>query len=390
MRFVTQYFLKQANRLSFLEIKEHVKLLEDMDISGLPVPVLTDDFLDGLTEGTLEESLDFRYVLRGILVNLAADPDFVYMDRYMQILNKVVEKPAELGIDEGIRTLNKPIVPNRNKDKGLTPVSEDDLAIQLVEDAVLFFRAAHLLDPDDAFATYNYARLLWRVGGEENRDAFVQASSQLLEELLRKDEKYFLAHYELGNIQQALGMYAKATAYYRKALALTEIPEVQEEIRAAIEGIADDSDLEEALYYINRANYEKAIEYLNQIKSRSSRFDVSYYLGVCFENIAQYPIAIEHFEEARRLGAEFPDLYTNLCYSYNAIGEYQRGINVADEGLEVTPTNVRLRYNRAILLSQVGKRDAAIEDLEEILSYADISDELFSAVMQLRELLKGT
>lgn len=386
---VAQYFLKYTDRLSYLEIKQGVALLPNIDMAGLSVPVLTDDFLDGIQTGTMEESLDFRFVLRGILVNYAADRDFVYMDRYLEILRAVAKDPVAFALREGRESLEKPIVPNRHIEKGDAPVSEDTLAQERMKEAIAFFRAAHFLDDKNVHAAYHYARLLWRVDDVTHNEPFVEAAIRLLEQILRIDEGFSLAYDELGDIYRAMSQFGKATAFYQKAMQYCEVEPMREAIRKEIEAIADETDLEEALYFIQHANYEKAISILNNLKARTSRFDVSYYLGVAFENIAKYDIAIDHFEEAQSMGADFPDLYTNLCFCYNAVGDYQKGIAIATEGLEQTPTNVRLRYNRAILYYQVEKPKEAMEDLEEILSYQDISDELFSAVMQLREIIKG-
>ena len=76
-------------------------------------------------------------------------------------------------------------------------------------------------------------------------------------------------------------------------------------------------------------------------------------------------------------------------YALNAQNKVAEAIEVATDGLTEHPDALRLLFNRAILYADRQETTKAQEDIAEILSYDDLSDELFNEVMRLREQLNA-
>lgn len=357
------YFSQFTKALAYLDLKEEAQ--KKWAIDPMPMPIRVQDFIGGIQEGVLDQAIDYSFFVKGMVWNLGIDPDFKYADAYRELLERTVKEPDAYAVGLGM----------------------DALAGGKTEDALIAFRAAHVLSPDNLFALVHYGDLLWRIPSlsDEDQKEMVHQASHLLERALRLDEKSPLANTALGQINEGMGNYSKATAYYQRALQWTEDAQVQEEIRQAMEGIAEETAIESALYYMRRADYGRAADLLNKLVPTSHRYDIFYYLGLSYQNLGHFEEAAQAFQEAIDRGGDFEDLYNGWVYCLSAVGKRDQALAAASKGLDRFPSALRLRFNRAILLTLAGKKEEALEDLNALLSYDDLSDEFFSEVMTLRE-----
>src|SRR5699024_6403937 len=103
--------------------------------------------------------------------------------------------------------------------------------------------------------------------------------------------------------------------YYNKALSKTSSAIAQDEVRDRLREINDNADIEEALYFIGKSNYNEAIIKLTEILSKHKRADAYYYLGVAYQNLGQYENSIMAFSKSLSEGAEFRELYNDYAIS---------------------------------------------------------------------------
>ncbi len=367
---IKDYFLSFSDQLAYLELKDSNTNVADEKLNEIPLPIRAFDFLEGIEQNSFDEELELSYFLKGMIWNLGIDPDFLYAEDYKNILVKYVKNPDDYALELGkVALTDETIASDERK----------------FEQALINFRSASLLNPENDFAQVQYANLLWQAGEGEDQAAFVQEASQILEKLLRDDAYHTLANSSLGNINEAMGNYVKAQSFYQRALSSSSEDLVQESIRADLERISTNASIENALYFIRRADYNRAIQSLMEAKNKENRYDVPYYLGVCYENIANYDAAVAAFQEAIEAGADFPEVYNDLVFSLNALGKVEEAIRYCDIGLKLYPADLRLRYNRAVLLTDQGDYQKAIEDCDFILEYADLSNEMFNETMILKE-----
>lgn len=364
MDVINKYFRQKADKLSYIDLKNEKAEYQEVGIAGIPLPIILDEMVDGINNKNFNNEIDLIYIVNGILYNIGVDPEFLYIGDYKKILNNLFPNPSEYALSKAIK------ISERENEK-----------------ANVFSRAAFLLDERNELAAYNYARVLWTLQDikEEERHVFVEEAVRILERILAYNEENPLANFELANIFRSTGDYIKADSYLKRVLNFTDNEELKNEARDLMQKIAPDVAVENSIYYINKMNYPRALSELMTARKNSSRYDIPYYIAIAYMNQNQMDMAEKFFEEALDKGADFASLYTDLVYVKYMLKKNFEALNIANEALENYPSEIKLRYNRAIILSSMGQDDKAIEDIDFILEYDDLSDEMFNQLMILKE-----
>lgn len=386
---IDSYFREKNPRVAFIELKEQAEAAPS-SLVGIPLPIRLCDFMEGLQEH-FDREIPVRAILNGMVWMLAIDPAFRYTDDYKKFLQEAVKDPTGYALQLGMGHLKRAYTLQQEITDASTSVEPSDKVQEAVdkewEAALLSFRGAYILHPDEPLAAVEYARLLWREG---QQSIFLEEANHILEQVLEKDEENVAANTALGDLHEQMGQYLKATAYYSHALEHCNDETVKQELRESMTRIAPDAAIENGIYYLRRADYPHALEALMKAKAESNRYDTDYYLGVAYQNMSHFDAAVEAFRASLDKGGDFEDVYNGLVYALNADGKIDEALEAATEGLKQHPDALRLLFNRAVLYAQTGDNDAAEEDLKEILSFDDLSDEFFNEVMRLREQVLGT
>ncbi len=359
------YFIKFTNNLAYLDLKESAdyELLND-----LPLPIYVSDMQSGILTGQMADKIDVENFLQGMLINIGADPEFIHNEEYKSIIAHYI-----------------PDVSKYTASISLNIADED------IDKALLLLRAGYLLNPLDNYNAYLYARLLWPRAYEVEdkfKDDFIRESLEILQSILNKDNNFAIAYYELGNIYANLGEYVKSRNYYNNALRKTDTDEACNEIRDRLSEINDNAEIEEALYFIGKGNYNEAIIKLTGLLSNKKRADAYYYLGVAYQNIEQYENSIMAFENSLDSGAEFREIYNDYAISLYVSGKEIEALDLIDEGLLKYPSDPRLAYNKIQINLTLGNLSRAKEDIEELLTFDDLSDEIRANLMTIKNQFK--
>ncbi|MDO5047776.1 MAG: tetratricopeptide repeat protein [Anaerococcus sp.] len=348
-----KYFRKFIDKIAYINLKETAsyKLLDE-----IPLPIYMKDMSQGIASGEFKEKIDIKIILDGMLINIGADEDFIHNYKYINILNHYLEDITAFGVRDGLTYIDE------DKDK-----------------ALLLFRGGYKINPSDNFNAYNYARFLWPKAYEDDikeKDDFVREALRILQEIIGRDENFAIAYYELGNIYKNLGEYLKARNYYNNALRKTEPVEAKEEVRDRLREINDNAEIEEALYYIGKSDYNKAIMKLTGILSIRKRPDAYYYLAVAYQNLGQYENSIMAFENALNEGADFREVYNDYAISLYLNENPEKALEIIKKGLSKYPEDPRLSYNKIQVEIKLGRLSVAKEDIEKLLSYDDLTEEI--------------
>ena len=359
------YFIKFTNNLAYLDLKESAdyELLND-----LPLPIYVSDMQSGILTGQMADKIDVENFLQGMLINIGADPEFIHNEEYKSIIAHYI-----------------PDVSKYTASISLNIADED------IDKALLLLRAGYLLNPLDNYNAYLYARLLWPRAYEVEdkfKDDFIRESLEILQSILNKDNNFAIAYYELGNIYANLGEYVKSRNYYNNALRKTDTDEACNEIRDRLSEINDNAEIEDALYFIGKVNYNEAIIKLTGLLSNKKRADAYYYLGVAYQNIEQYENSIMAFENSLDSGAEFREIYNDYAISLYVSGKEIEALDLIDEGLLKYPSDPRLAYNKIQINLTLGNLSRAKEDIEELLTFDDLSDEIRANLMTIKNQFK--
>lgn len=362
MTYLDKYFRKKADNLAYLELKNEREKYIDYGLNDIALPIISDDLMEALQNNKFENEIDSKYIVEGMLYNIGVDPSFKYSKDYINVLNNMIENPCKFAIAKAVSYLDK------KPDK-----------------ALVLFRAATILDEKDDFAAYNFSRLLWRVDEDKDiKEEFLAHSIKGLESIIKRNPNYSLAYYELANIFRALGEYIKSMNFYRRALELVDEETLKEEIRDKMKAIEPDALIEDSIHFISKMNYSKAIELLNEAQKIINRYDALYYLAISYMNMEDFTNAQVYFEKALKGGADFATLYIDYIYVLYSSNQIYKALDIANSALEKYPTDLKIRYNRALIYVEIEKIDKAIEDLDFILEYADISDEFRGQVLEIK------
>lgn len=356
---MNDYFRKYTENLAYLNLKDSSsnELLKDLDL-----PVYIDDMKTGIMTGQMQEEISLEKFLDGMIINIGVDPDFIHADEYKVILNKYITDIARYTASKAL-------------------ASDDS------DKSLLFLRGGYILNPENNYNSYLYARYLWPIAfnlEEENADEFVKESLKILQDIIARDNDFAIAYYELGNIYKNLGEYIKARSYYNNALQKTDSPEAMDEIRDKLAEINDNAEIEEALYFIGKSRYDDAIKKLTGLLSNKKRADAYYYLGVAYQNIGQYDNSIMAFENALDAGADFREVYNDYGVSLYLREKPYEALSMIEEGLGKYPSDPRLSYNKIQINLVIGNINKAKEDIEELLTFDDLSDEIRHNLMIIK------
>lgn len=353
MDILDGYFLKYTDKLAYIELREEST---NKDLKDLPLPIYLEDMKDGIKTGDFASEINLEIILKAMLLNIAIDSNFIYRQAYEKILSKHLKNIGDY-----------------TASKSVSYEETDRLK------ALLMARAGYILDSKNKYNAYLYARLLWPLAfenDEEYQNSFVKEALRILQEILKYDDNFKLSYYELGNIYLNLGEYIKARSYYNNALRLTDDEMAKNEIRNKLISIDDNAEIEQALYYIGKSNYNEAIRTLTKLLSKSKRADAYYYLGVAYQNLGQYENSIMAFQNSLNLNADFRELYNDYSISLYLNKQEIEALAIIKEGLKKYPQDPRMTYNKIQINLVLGNKEKAKEDIEELLTYDDLTDEI--------------
>lgn len=365
MSKLDSYFLKFTDKLAYLDLKQTASygLLND-----IPLPIYMEDMSEKIISGSMENKIDLETILEAMIINIGVDKDFKYATDYIEVLEKYVKNIGGFASRKALENSEQ------KNDK-----------------ALLLARGGYIINSLDKYNAYNYARLLWPKSFEnikDYKDEFVKEALIILQNIISQDEDFPLSYYELGNIYTNLGQYVKARSYFDNALVRTEDIEAKDEIRRQINLIDDNAEIEESLYYIGKGNNDQAIKKLTKLLSNKSRADAYYYLGVAYQNIGQYENSIMAFQNSLDKGGEFRELFNDYAVSLYASKREFEALDVISQGLEVFPEDPRMIYNSIQINLSMGNLSKAKKDIDNLLTYDDLSEELINNLMILKEQFK--
>ncbi|MDO4595015.1 MAG: tetratricopeptide repeat protein [Tissierellia bacterium] len=365
MNAINDYFKTFSDKLLYLNLKENSQY---ESLKDLELPIYSKDFSEKIKTNELENSLSLETIIDGMLINIAIDPNFKYVDDYIELVQKYVKSIADY-----------------TATKAMEFEKVDEIK------ATLFYRAGYIINPFNNYNAYNYARKLWPIAynqKEKDKEQFISSAIEILQTIIARDEEFPLSYYELANIYVNLGEYVKARNYYNNALRNVENELAKEEIRSKLEQIEDNANIEQAIYYIGKSNYNEAIRLLTKTIAKTKRPDAYYYLAVCYQNINQLENSIQEFLNALDKGGEFKEIYNDLAVSYYLNKENDKALKVLDHALKKYPEDPKLQYNKLQINISSGNLKQAKLELENLLSYDDLSDEIFNNLMIIKEQFK--
>ena len=370
MDIVNKYFKENHKNITFLELKDSalVKIKNFTINKDLPLPIITDNLIEEIYQGNLENEINLSQIIDGIIYLLGVDSDFPNLDRYVEILNSYN--------------------PNINAyiyNVAIKKISEGD-----IEFGGIFLRALIYLDSKNLNVRFNYALVLEEIGrkyiesNDEKGEEFLTASTNELESIVEMDEKYSLAYYKLGFHYKYFEQYIKAKLTWNKFLTVDKDENRLQEIREEIDLIDDNVKFETGLTYLTYNEFGKALDSFLKLLSRyGDEWNVLYLLAMCYKGLSESDKAIEYLHKAIEINDEEPDLYNELGIINFLDGKIIEAIGIFNEGIEKTDHDYKLYFNRGLGYIQLGEYNLALKDVK--MAY-ELNPKDENVVNQLKEL----
>ena len=347
------YFSKFQENLVYLNMNSKRAKDSYKDLLDLPLPLLQSDLLFGIQGGSFEEEIDINLLMKGMVYQIGVNPNFPHAKRYKKLLEQWLQEPK----DFALFFMNKASQENR------------------LDDSLIYLRAASQLQEDDLALKARFLGAYWQMSKKEED---ILLASRLLEEIYAKED-FDEVKFQLGLLNEGIGNYQKALSYYK-------LCDDEQLVKEAKDRIYVNALIEEGNYFMHRANFERALEVFHKAEEANpQRYDIAYFLARVYYHLELYENAKLFFEKALSLGGDFEDLYVDAFIIYILLGDRKSAIEIGKKGLEVHPHSLRLHHNLAIFYSEMKDWDHSLEHIEYILSFDDISDELFNQVMLLKE-----
>ena len=351
MNNIDKIFKDRTKEITFLELKAGSNLvINDLNIQGgIPLPVITDNFIKDIQVGELSEEINLGQVVEGIIFLLGVDSDFPYIEKYKEIIYAYNPKIEDYVFYKGMKAL------------------EDGE----FENSGIYFRAIIELNPRNLNARLNYGLVLESIGKryfddekiDEGEELLMQSSKEL-ETIFDIDDKYSLAYYKLGYHYKYFGQILKAQITWNKFLLLDKDENRLQEIREEIDIIDDDVKIEIGLSYLTYNDFGKAIDsFLKLIPKHKDNWNVNYLIGLSYKGLEKYDMAIEYLNMAIELNNQEADIYNELGIIYFTEGNILEAIKVFNEGINETNEDYKLYFNRGLGYVQLGEYNLALADI---------------------------
>lgn len=353
MNKIDQFF-NNTDKISFIELKGGAYKALDQ---SLPYPIDTEDLIEGVKEEVFIEDISYEHIVDGMIQVLAIDPNFIHKDSYMASLDLILGDTGRFV-----------------QAKVLDFIREENPKL------VYYLRFLYLNELGDSFNLYYYSRILYEIYEKDQVLDFRKEAIRILENLISMDEDFPLSYYELGLIHAKEESYNKAYLYFQKALERVDDDLVQEEIREKMRLIYPQVLLERGIDELNKGRLDQALDEFSEAKLLNDDATSNYYIGVVYEAQARLEDAISQYCLALEKGGEFRQVFQDLAIAYYKAGLVTEALASLNRGLKIHHEDSNLLYNRMVIYIALENFDKAKEDMETILQYGDVPDEILQNI----------
>lgn len=351
MEIINEYFKKNTDKVTFIELKDDAKLsIDGYSIEDdIPLPMITEELIDEIKEGNLEEKIKLTNIIDAIIYLMGIDKDFPYIENYKEIINTYDKNMEEYIFYKGIRFMDK----------------ED------YDNGAICFRSLKIINPENVNGLFNYSLALENIGKrylsiekEKQGIEFIKQATLDLESILDIDDKYPLAYYKLGYHYRYFEQNLKAKLIWNKYLLLDKDELRLEEIRRELESIENSALLEAGMTYLSINQFDNALSsLLKLLPELKDWWQLNYLIGASYKGLNDYEKAIESFQKALKENNMEAEVYNELGICHFYLGDIKKAIDVFTEGIKNIKDDYKLFFNRALGYLQLDNLEKGYKDV---------------------------
>lgn len=362
------YFLELTEKLAFLTL-EDVALDNFGEVpEGFSIPIFLEDIK---AMGSSQEGLSTKQISTGMLYMIGIDNEFKFNEQYIEFLRRAIDKPDSMAAQ----------------------LAMEKYELKSYKDAMIFMRAAIVLNEDAVHNNFNYAQLSLDFSRNTKNPNLakdlVDEAERYFEKVLMLDKSDPLANFQLGLIRLDKNQDLEAKENIELALRFGD-----EEIKDKAQIIMSEIESKEVLFRVEelleQGDYSSSLEELNKIEEENLvallKYRILFLKGFCNKAVGNLEKAIENYEKAVEINNQDTLLLAELgvCYAY--IGDFDQSLEFYMSALDIEKNSVEILNNISIVYLNMGN----IEKAKEFIGYAkelSVNDEIVDAtILKIREI----
>lgn len=195
------------------------------------------------------------------------------------------------------------------------------------------------------------------LGYAQLQQGAVDAAATCFQKAMQIDPSQPTTQNNLGNVLMQKGQADQAIPYYRKALQLKPVySEAEYNLGTAL---AQKNNLDEAIAHFARA-----------LQLKPDYASAAYNIGVARFHQDRVSEAADFFQRALKINPNYAEAHYNLGNAFVRLGKIDEAIVQFRKALEIEPHQVATRNNLGFILLQNGNVDEAVEQFKTVLQTA--------------------
>lgn len=268
-------------------------------LKNVPIPLRKEDIAGFHSD----KGLPVDTIAKNMVQIIGIDPAFPHTDAYIKYIEKQLGKKSQ---------------------DYLTKEGQRESESEKFEPALICYRAALVIKPDDPAAMYGYARSCRALynGGEDETyiGEFKAESFEYFEMLTELHPRYAPGWYYLGYLYLNIGLYTKAFLAWESFLSGSRDQKDKQEIRQRMEQLRTPMEIERGYNAVLAGRFQEGAIILEPFTESVYRewWPLWYYLGESYLNTERIDEAEAAFKNTLRLNASHIETMEELVTIYTA------------------------------------------------------------------------
>jgi tetratricopeptide (TPR) repeat protein len=313
----------------------------------LEIPLLLEDFISDVKESTVNDGLSMENICTGMCFMLGADPEFLYREYYLEIL------------DKSKTNLQSYIIHLINKFG------------EKLEYAVIFALALVELETS-ARNLFILGSALENLAVEHSKNKNSKKSDIFFDEAVKYyhsscdvEENFTLSLYKLGFYYRGIGQYVRAKDYWDRFMEHDKDSVRIEEVRTENETLERLVDYEIGYSYVLDGNSEDGLEKLLPLVEHFPEWwNLLFVIGLAFRQNMEYEIAADYFKNVLFIKADQKEALNELAICYLNMNKFKEAEEILDNAIILSDNNSELLANRSVARIYQDKLKEAEEDID--------------------------
>lgn len=352
IKTIKEYFKQKTESISFIQLK----LEANVEINGykmptsIPLPLTVDELVNEIKERRAQEEIKISSIVNGIIYLIAADPDFIYVNEYKNLLYQINSNIEKYLLHNGITLINE----------------------EKLDEGIVYLKALTHLNNKNIEGLFNYglgleqkAQRLYKLKSIDLGNLFLNEATGIFEEIVEIDADFSLAYYKLGFHYLNLKQYKKCQIIWEKFIELDDDEERIEEIKEYLTKIEDDVTYEEGYNEILRGKPYEGLKKLLPLKEKHTDWwNLLFMIGLGYRQLGEYDKARGEFENVLAINPAQVDALNELGLCLAFMGYYEEAIEKFTKAIYKRPDDYEIICNRGMTYLQMGEIKRAEEDIQ--------------------------